>query len=108
MEHAVAFSARDNGTCLTAVYYNPYPNYSFSTYFCVKKECQKIETVGIGLEELQREFWKGPRTKGIRFDICKSNKALLRYHLHKGAKIVPESLFLGTDMVELHMEKDFE
>lgn len=108
-ENAVVFAARDEESLIgvAAVYYNPYPGYSYSTYFCVKKAYRKIDMVGIKLEELQKEYWTTHWTKGIRFAIRKSNKALVRYHQHNGAKIVSEEQYPDSDITELHMEIDF-
>lgn len=109
-ENAVVFGARDEGVLvgLTAIYYNPYPQYSYGTYSCVKKSYRKNDLVGIGLSELQQEYWKEHRTKGLRFAIRKSNKQLLRYNLLRGAKVLYEDVYQGTDMIEVHLELDFE
>lgn len=90
-----------------AVYYNEYPEFSFSTYLCVKKEYQSNSTVGLNIMLMQRKFLKDHRTKGLRFDIRKSNVALLNYHLKTGGKIISEHTYPGTDIVEVRMEKVF-
>lgn len=106
---AYIFAARDCGRLIgfMAVYYNPYPEYSYSTYFGVKKAYQKEVMVGLELERLSHNFWQTHKTKGIRFGIRKANKQLVRYHLKTGAVILSEERFPGSDKVELHMQKDF-
>ena len=93
---------------LTAIYYNPNPEYSFSTMFCVRKEYQKSDVIGIKLQELLRDFWKEHPTQGIRFDIRKSNKQLVRYHKIKGAQILCENIAPNSDEVELRMQYEFK
>ena len=89
-----------------AVYFNPYPEFSFSTHLCVKKEYQNT-SVGLDLYVLQRKYLKEHRTKGVRFAIRKSNDALLKFHLKTGATIIGEHNYPNTDIVELEMEKVF-
>ena len=108
--YAYIFAARDCGRLVgfMAVYYNPYPEYSYSTYFGVKSEYQKEEMVGLDLSSLAHSFWQTHKTKGIRYGIRKANKQLVRYHLKTGAIILSEEPFPGTDKIELHMQKDFD
>ena len=90
-----------------AVYFKPYPDFSFSTYLCVKKEFQNDSTVGMELMLRQKRYLKENRTKGLRFAIRKSNAPLLSYHLKTGGKIIAEHSYPGTDIVEVEMEKVF-
>jgi len=90
-----------------AVYFNEYPEFSFSTYLCVKEAYQSNTNVGMNIMLMQRKFLKKHRTKGLRFDIRKSNSALLNYHLKTGGKIISEHSYPGTDIVEVRMEKIF-
>jgi len=90
-----------------ALYYNPYPDYSYSTYLCIKKEYQNNSNVGIDLMLRQRQFLKKNQTKGLRFAIRKSDAALLNYHLKTGGRIISEHTFPNTDIVEVDMEKVF-
>lgn len=90
-----------------AVYYNPYPDFSYTTHLCVKKEYQSNTSVGMDLMLRQKRYLKEKRTKGLRFSIRKSNKALLNYHLKTGGKIIGEHTYPGTDIVEVDIEKIF-
>ena len=90
-----------------AVYFKPYPEFSFSTYLCVKKEFQNDSTVGMELMLRQKRYLKENKTKGLRFAIRKSNAPLLNYHLKTGGKIIAEHTYPGTDIVEVEMEKVF-
>ena len=90
-----------------AVYFNAYPEFSHNTYLGVKKEYQNNTTVGMNIMLMQRKYLKEHRTKGLRFDIRKSNIALLNYHLKTGGKIIDEHTYPGTDIVEVRMEKIF-
>lgn len=90
-----------------AVYFKPYPEFSFSTYLCVKKEFQNDSTVGMELMLRQKRYLKENRTKGLRFAIRKSNAPLLNYHLKTGGRIIAEHTYPGTDIVEVEMEKIF-
>ncbi|MBR1514725.1 MAG: hypothetical protein IJ622_10605 [Bacteroidales bacterium] len=103
---AVIFTARDKGQLigLTAIYFNRAPEYSYSTYTMVKREYQLVEMVGVEMSNMVRDYAKGNGSAGLRYEIRKSNKPLLRYHLRRGAKIVSESVYPGTDIVSLLME----
>lgn len=103
---AVIFTARDNGELigLTAIYFNKAPEYSYSTYTVVKREYQIVEMVGVEMSKMVRDYAKGNGSAGLRYEIRKSNKPLLRYHLRRGAKIIEERLYPGTDIVSLLME----
>lgn len=90
-----------------AVYFKPYPELSFSTYLCVKREYQDNSTVGMELMLRQKRYLKENRTKGLRFAIRKSNVPLLNYHLKTGGRIIAEHIYPGTDIVEVEMEKIF-
>ena len=90
-----------------AVYFKPYPDFSFSTYLCVKKEFQNDSTVGMELMLRQKRYLKENRTKGLRFAIRKSNAPLLNYHLKTGGRIIAEHTYPGTEIVEVEMEKIF-
>lgn len=108
-KRAVLFVAKDGLTWVgvEAVYFNKYPDFSFSTYLCVKKEYQNKTNVGMQLMLNQKKFLKENGTKGLRFAIRKSNAALLNYHLKTGGKILNEHTYPGTDIVEVEMEKIF-
>lgn len=103
---AVIFTARDENCIigLTAIYFNKAPDYSYSTYMMVKREYQLVEMVGMELSNRVRDYAKGNGSAGLRYEIRKSNKPLLRYHLRRGAKIVSEQVYPGTDIVSLLME----
>lgn len=88
-----------------AFYFNPYPDFSYTTHLCVKKEYQDNSTVGMDLMLRQRKYLKEHKTKGLRFSIRKSNEGLLKYHLKMGGRIVSEHTYPGTDIVELDMER---
>jgi len=90
-----------------AFYFNPYPEFSYTTHLCVKKEYQNNSTVGMDLMLRQRRYLKEHKTKGLRFEIRKSNAALLNYHLKTGGRIIDEYNYPGTDIVEVKMEKIF-
>ena len=90
-----------------AVYFKKYPEFSFSTYLCVKKEYQNNSNVGMELMLRQLRYLKENGTKGLRFAIRNSNKALLNYHLKTGGRIVSEHTYPNTDIVEVEMEKVF-
>ena len=90
-----------------AFYFNPYPDFSYTTHRCVKKEYQNNSSVGMDLMLRQREYFKEHKTKGLRFEIRKSNKALLNYHLKTGGRIIDEYFYPGTNIVEVKMEKIF-
>lgn len=90
-----------------AVYFKPYPDFSFSTYLCVKQEYQNNSIVGMELMLRQKRYLKENRTKGLRFAIRKSNAALLNYHLKTGGRIIAEHTYPDTDIVEVEMEKVF-
>ena len=103
---AVIFTARDERHLigLTAIYFNRAPEYSYSTYTMVKREYQLVEMVGVEMSNRVRDYAKGNGSAGLRYEIRKSNKPLLRYHLRRGAKILEERLYPGTDIVSLLME----
>ena len=103
---AVIFTARDEGRLigLTAIYFNKAPEYSYSTYTMVKREYQLVEMVGVEMSNRVRDYAKGNGSAGLRYEIRKSNKTLLKYHLKRGAKILEERLYPGTDIVSLLME----
>ncbi len=90
-----------------AFYFNPYPDFSYTTHLCVKKEYQNNSSVGMDLMLRQREYFKEHKTKGLRFEIRKSNKALLNYHLKTGGRIIDEYYYPGTNIVEVKIEKIF-
>lgn len=106
---AVIFTARDAG-CLvgmTAIYFNRAPDYSYSTYNMVKREYQLTEMVGVELSKMVGEYTHAKGSAGIRFECRKSNKALVKFHLRNGAKIIGESLYPGTDVVSVQMEHTY-
>lgn len=90
-----------------AVYFNPYPDFSYTTHLSVRKEYQSNSTVGMDLMLRQRKYLKDNKTKGLRFAIRKSNAALLNYHLKTGGVITGEHVYPGTDIIEVEMEKIF-
>lgn len=90
-----------------AVYYNKYPDFSYNTILRVRKEYQNNSTVGMNIMLMQRKYLKEHRTKGLRFDVRKTNTALLNYHLKTGGKIISEHTYPGTDVIEVKMEKIF-
>ena len=90
-----------------AVYFNEYPEFSFTTHLSVKKEYQNNSMVGTELMLRQLRYLKKNRTKGLRFSIRKSNTQLLNYHLKTGGRIIAEHTYPGTDIVEVEMEKVF-
>lgn len=103
---AVVFTARDSG-CLvgmTAIYFNKAPGYSYSTYNMVKREYQLTEMVGVELSKMVGQYIRGNGSAGIRFECRKSNKALVKFHLKNGARIIGESIYPGTDIVSVQME----
>lgn len=104
---AILFVAKDGEEWVgvEAVYFNEYPEFSFTTHLSVKKEYQEGGKIGMELMLRQLRYLKEHRTKGLRFSIRKSNKALLNYHLKTGGRIVSEHTYPGTDIVEVEMEK---
>ena len=109
VDNAVMFIAKkgDDWIGVEAVYFNEYPNFSYNTILRVKKEFQNNSSVGIELMLMHKKYLKEHRTKGLRFAIRKSNKALLNYHLKTGGKIISEHTYPGTSIVEVVMEKVF-
>lgn len=103
---AVVFTARDDGQLigLSAIYFNRKPDYSYSTYTMVKREYQRVEMVGVEMSNRVRDYVKSNGSAGLRYEIRKSNKPWLKYNLRKGAKILEERLYPGTDIVSLLME----
>ena len=106
---AVMFVAKDgfDWVGVEAVYFNEYPEFSFTTHLSVKKEYQNNSMVGTELMLRQLRYLKKNRTKGLRFSIRKSNTQLLNYHLKTGGRIIAEHTYPGTDIVEVEMEKVF-
>lgn len=106
---AVIFTARDTGCLigLTAIYFNKAPAYSYSTYTMVKRKYQLVEMVGIELSKQVEAYVKGNGSAGLRYEIRKSNKPLVRYHLKKGAIVIGENIFPGTDIMYLQMEMTY-
>lgn len=104
---AILFVAKDGEEWVgvEAVYFNEYPEYSFTTHLSVKKEYQNDSNVGIELMLRQLRYLKAHRTKGLRFTIRKSNTQLLNYHLKTGGKIVAEHAIPNSDIVMVEMEK---
>jgi hypothetical protein len=103
---SVIFTARDAG-CLvgmTAIYFNKAPGYSYSTYNMVKREYQLTEMVGVELSRMVGEYARKNGSAGMRFECRKSNKALVKFQLRGGARIVSEKLYPGTDVVAVQME----
>jgi len=107
VKNAVMLVAKrgDEWIGLEAFYFNPYPEFSYTTHLCVKKEYQNNSTVGMDLMLRQRKYLKEHKTKGLRFSIRKSNEALLNYHLKMGSRIISEHTYPGTDIIELDMER---
>lgn len=103
---AVIFTACDDGQLigLTAIYFNKAPGYSYATLNMVKKEYQKTGMVGPDLSCMAGEYACSNGSAGMRFECRKSNKALIRYHMGYGAKIIKESYYPGTDEVCVLME----
>ena len=106
---AVIFTARDAGNIvgLTAIYFNKAPDYSYSTHNVVKREYQLVEMVGVELSKMVGDYIYSNGSAGIRFECRKSNKALVKFHLRNGAKIIGESTYPGTDVVSVQMEITF-
>ena len=104
---AILFVAKDGEEWVgvEAVYFNEYPEYSFTTHLSVKKEYQNDSNVGIELMLRQLRYLKAHRTKGLRFTIRKSNTQLLNYHLKTGGKIIAEHTIPNSDVVMVEMEK---
>lgn len=104
---AVLFVAKDGEEWVgvEAVYFNEYPDFSFTTHLSVKKEYQNDSNVGIELMLRQLRYLKAHRTKGLRFTIRKSNTQLLNYHLKTGGKIIAEHAIPNSDVVMVEMEK---
>lgn len=106
---AVIFTARD-ADCLvglTAIYFNKAPGYSYSTHNMVKREYQLTEMIGVELAKMVGDYLISNGSAGIRFECRKSNKALVKFHLRTGAKIIGESLYPGTDIESVQMELTF-
>ena len=106
MSNAVVFKACDEGQLIgfTAIYFNKAPGYSYATLNMVKKEYQKTEMVGPNLAYMAGEYACSNGSAGMRFECRKSNKAVVRYHMGYGAKIIKESYYPGTDEVCVLME----
>lgn len=106
---AVIFTARDAGNIvgLTAIYFNKAPGYSYSTHNVVKREYQLVEMVGVELSKMVGQYIRSNGSAGIRFECRKSNKALVKFHLRNGARIIGESVYPGTDIVSVQMESTF-
>lgn len=106
---AILFVAKDGEEWVgvEAVYFNGYPDFSFTTHVSVKKDYQKDSKVGMELMLRHLRYLKEHRTKGLRFTFRKSNKALYNYHLKTGGRIIEERTYPGTDIVEVVMEKVF-
>lgn len=103
---AVIFTARVESKLigLTAIYFNRAPEYSYSTFTMVKREYQLVEMVGVEMSKMVEDYAKGNGSAGLRYEIRKSNKPLLKYHLRRGAKILEERIYPGTDVASLLME----
>ena len=106
-ERAILFVAKDGEEWVgvEAVYFNEYPEFSFTTHLSVKKEYQEGGVVGMELMLHQLRYLKEHRTKGLRFTIRKSNTQLLNYHLKTGGKIIGEHAITNSDVVMVEMEK---
>lgn len=108
-DKAVIFTARDDDKLIgfTAIYFNKAPDFSFSTYTIVRREYQLVGMVGIELASMVKKYIKDNGSAGLRFEIRKSNKPLLKYNLKRGAKIVSENKYPGTDEVSVLMELEY-
>lgn len=106
VEKAVVFVARDESKIIgiTAIYFNKAPDYSYSTLTMVKREYQLVEMVGVELSKWVEDYVKSNGSAGLRYEIRKSNKSLVKYHLKRGARILRENVYPGTDIVSLQME----
>ena len=106
---AVIFTARDDEKIvgLSAIYFNKAPGFSYSTMMMVKREYQVQEMIGVELSKRVKDYIKRNDSAGLRFEIRKSNQPLVRYHLRRGARIVSESVYPGTDVVSLLMELSY-
>ena len=106
---AVIFTARDDEKIvgLSAIYYYKAPDFSYSTMMMVKREYQLQEMIGVELSKRVKDYIKRNDSAGLRFEIRKSNQPLVRYHLRRGARIVSESVYPGTDVVSLLMELSY-
>lgn len=105
-EKAVIFAARDKEELIgfTAVYFNKAPGFSYSTYNTVKRQYQKTEMVGIELSKMSEDYLRNNGSAGVRFECRKSNKALVKFFLRNGARIISESYYPGTEVVAVQME----
>lgn len=108
-QKAIMFVAKVGETWIgvEAVYFNKYPDFSYNTILRVRKEYHNNSDIGMNIMLMQRKYLKEHGTKGLRFDIRKSNTALLNYHLKTGGRIISEHTYPGTDIIEVHMEKIF-
>lgn len=109
VEKAVIVTARDKGNLigLSALYFNKAPDYSYSPFTMVKREYQRYGLVGWEMMDRINEYAKSNGSAGLRYEIRKSNKPLLTFHLRWGARIVEERVYPNTDVVALLMEITF-
>lgn len=107
---ATNFVAEDNGQIvgLSSTYINKYPEMSFGTYVCVKKEYQKDGMIGTELMMSGIREAKAKGSKGIWCMIRKTDVPLWKFYKRLGYSIVKEEQVEGSDVIELHIEKIFK
>lgn len=71
---------------IAAIYLNKSPDYSFGTFFSVKKKYRR-EGVAFKLQDMYIDYLKNNNTKGVWCVVSCENKTILKFHKYYGFKI---------------------
>lgn len=93
---------------ISAFYFNKTPDLSFGTYLCVKKNYQKDGLIGVKLVKDSVEYCQKNGSKGYWGVIRKSNIPLRRMYKILKFKEKSESVYPGSEVVSLIIERLFE
>lgn len=108
IDHATLFIYRDCGKIVACVadYVNKAPELTFGTHLSAKHEYSDY-MLGPDLVIKSLAYAKKFGSAGKQGKIRKSNSLLLKFYQKLGFKIVAESVFPNSDVVELTISKKF-
>ena len=109
-KQATIYVAFDDGAIigLGAFYFNKSPELSFGTYVCVKKEYQKEGMIGVKLVKDSVDYCQKEGSRGFWSVIRKSNLPLRKMYKILKFKEQTESLYPGSDVASIRIERIFE
>lgn len=108
IDHATLFVYRDEGRIVACVadYVNKAPELTFGTHLSAKHDYSDY-MLGPDLIVKSLDYAKKYGSAGKQGKIRKSNSLLLKFYQKLGFKIIAESVFPNSDVVELTIAKYF-